>query len=123
MISDREGCVVPLKRTNFADSQRVVCRTAGEFLVLGVSLPAFFFFFAFLEFLNIGEQIKQLSKSIKKKKTRFLARSELCVFTGSLPGGRHGNPLEYSCLENPVDRGAWRATVHGVTKNRTQLSG
>ena len=39
------------------------------------------------------------------------------------PGGGHGNPLEYSCLENPVDREAWRATVHGVTKNRTQLSG
>ena len=37
------------------------------------------------------------------------------------PGGGHGNPLQYSCLENPVDRGAWRATVHGVTKSRTQL--
>ena len=48
MISDREGCVVPLKRTNFADSQRVVCRTAREFLVLGVSLPASFFFFCLL---------------------------------------------------------------------------
>ena len=43
---------------------------------------------------------------------------------GSIPGlGRsragHGNPLQYSCLENPKDRGAWGATVHGVTKNRT----
>ena len=35
------------------------------------------------------------------------------------PGGRHGNPLQYSCLENPMDRGAWRATVHGVTKSQT----
>ena len=35
------------------------------------------------------------------------------------PGGRHGNPLQYSCLENPVDRGAWWATVHGVTESRT----
>ena len=35
------------------------------------------------------------------------------------PGGGHGNPLEYSCLENPVDRGAWRATVRGVTKSWT----
>ena len=33
----------------------------------------------------------------------------------------HGNPLQYSCLENPMDRGAWRATVHGVAKSRTQL--
>ena len=32
------------------------------------------------------------------------------------PGGRHSNPLQYSCLENPRDRGAWWATVHGVTK-------
>ena len=32
------------------------------------------------------------------------------------PGGGHGNPLQYSCLENPMDRGAWKATAHGVTK-------
>ena len=37
------------------------------------------------------------------------------------PGGGHGNPLQYSCLENPMNRGAWRATVHGVTKSRTGL--
>ena len=30
------------------------------------------------------------------------------------PGGRHGNPPQYACLENPMDRGAWQATVHGV---------
>ena len=34
----------------------------------------------------------------------------------SIDGEEHGNPLQYSCLENPLDRGAWRATVHGVTK-------
>ena len=34
-------------------------------------------------------------------------------------GGGHGNPLQYSCLENPMERGAWRATVHGVAKSRT----
>ena len=38
------------------------------------------------------------------------------------PGGRHGNPLQYSCLENSMDRGAWQATVHGVAKSQTQLS-
>ena len=37
------------------------------------------------------------------------------------PGGSHGNPLQYSCLENLMDRGAWWATVHGVTKNQTRL--
>ena len=36
--------------------------------------------------------------------------------SGRSPGGGHGNPLKYSCLENPMDRGAWGATVHGVTK-------
>ena len=40
---------------------------------------------------------------------------------GSSPEGGHGNPLQYSHLENPVDRGAWRAIVHRVTKSQTQL--
>ena len=47
---------------------------------------------------------------------------------GRSPGGGNGNPLQYPGLENPTDRGAWRATVHGVAKNpdvteHTQLSG
>ena len=41
---------------------------------------------------------------------------------GRSPGGGHGNPLQYSCLENPMDRGAWWATVHGVSKSRTLLN-
>ena len=41
---------------------------------------------------------------------------------GISPGGGHGNPLKYSCLENPMDSGAWQATVHGVAKSRTWLS-
>ena len=41
---------------------------------------------------------------------------------GRPPGEGNGNPLQYSCLENPMDRGAWWATVHGVTKSRTRLS-
>ena len=40
---------------------------------------------------------------------------------GRSPGGGHGNPLQYSCLENPTDRGVWQAIVHGVTKSRTWL--
>ena len=39
--------------------------------------------------------------------------------SGRSPGGGHGNPLQYSCLENPMDRGAWWATVHGVANSRT----
>ena len=48
--------------------------------------------------------------------------------TGSITGlgrsseGGNGNPLQYSCLEKPMDRGAWQATVHGVAKSRTRLS-
>ena len=37
--------------------------------------------------------------------------------SGRCPGGGHSNPLQYSCLENPMDGGAWRATVHGVTES------
>ena len=41
---------------------------------------------------------------------------------GRLPAEGNGNPLQYSCLENLMDRGAWWATVHGVTKSWTRLS-
>ena len=41
---------------------------------------------------------------------------------GRAPGAGTGNPLQYSCLENPMDRGAWRATVHGVAKSWTRQS-
>ena len=39
---------------------------------------------------------------------------------GRSPGGGHGNPLQYSCLESPMDKGAWKATVHGVAQSQTQ---
>ena len=41
--------------------------------------------------------------------------------SGRSPGGGHGNPLQYSCLENPMYREAWRATVHRVAKSQTQV--
>ena len=41
---------------------------------------------------------------------------------GRSPGERNGNPLQYSCLVNPMDRGVWRAIVHGVTKNQSRLT-
>ena len=41
--------------------------------------------------------------------------------SGRSPGGWHGNPLQYSCLENPMNKGAWRATIHGVAKSQTGL--
>ena len=42
--------------------------------------------------------------------------------SGRSPGEENGTPLQYSCLENPMDGGAWWATVHGVTKGQTRLS-
>ena len=41
--------------------------------------------------------------------------------SGRSPGGGHDNPLQYSCLENPMNRRAWQTTVHGVAKSRTEL--
>ena len=41
--------------------------------------------------------------------------------SGRSPGGEHSNPPQYSCLENPMDRGAWRAILHRVSKSQTGL--
>ena len=41
--------------------------------------------------------------------------------SGIFPGERNGNPLQYTCLENPMDRGVWHAIVHGVAQSQTQL--
>ena len=46
----------------------------------------------------------------------------LIPLSGRSPGGGNGNPIQYSCLENPMDRGTWWAAVRGVTKSQTQLS-
>ena len=42
--------------------------------------------------------------------------------SGRSPGEGNGNPLQYSCLENPMDRGAWQSIIHGITKSLTQLN-
>ena len=42
--------------------------------------------------------------------------------SGRSPGRGHGNPLQYSCLENPLDRGAWWAPIHGVTESYTTVA-
>ena len=57
-----------------------------------------------------------LSDSVVKN---LLAVGDLGSIPGSerFPGERNGNPLQCSCLENPMDRGAWKAAVHGVTKS------
>ena len=55
----------------------------------------------------------------KKKKNPPVNAGDLVSIKGSerSPGGRNGNPLQYSCLGNTMDRGAWQATVYGFTKD------
>ena len=51
----------------------------------------------------------------------YIREEDLTPGLGRSPGGGHGNPLQYSDLENPMFRGAWQATVHRVAKSWTQL--
>ena len=57
-----------------------------------------------------------------KKSTCNAGGAGVIAGLGRSPGGGYGNPLQYSCLENSMDRGAWQATVHGVAKSQTGLS-
>ena len=60
--------------------------------------------------------------SVGKESTCNAEDLGLIPGSGRSPGGGHGNPLQYSCLENPRDRGAWWTTVHGVAQSQTWLS-
>ena len=53
-----------------------------------------------------------------KESVRSVGDVGLIPGLGRSPGGGHGNPLQYACLENPMDRGAWQATVHGFAQSR-----
>ena len=64
-----------------------------------------------------------LGGSDGKESAHFVRDLDLIPGLGRSPGGGHGNPLQYSFLENPMDRGAWQATVHGGEKNQVQLRG
>ena len=57
-----------------------------------------------------------------KESTCNAADASLIPGLGRSPGEGNGNPLQYSCLENPMDRGAWRAIIHGVTRVRHDLA-
>ena len=60
-------------------------------------------------------------KNLPANQYRRRKRGGFDPWVGKIPGGGHGNPLQYSCLEHPTDRGAWWATVNGVTKSQTGL--
>ena len=65
-----------------------------------------------------------MAQWLKKKKIRPVNVGDVGLIpeSGRSSGGGNGNPLYYSCLENPMHRGTWRAIVHGVAKSWTQLS-
>ena len=69
---------------------------------------------------------QKLNNSIITRRTLHIAVSNSRNFCNQVcwsTGEGNGTPFQYSCLENPMDRGAWWATVHGVAKSRTQLRG
>ena len=59
--------------------------------------------------------------SVSKESASNAGDPGLIPGLGRFPGEGNGNPLQYSCLENPMDRGAWQATVHGVARIRHSL--
>ena len=72
--------------------------------------------------LEPTENIASLVAYLVKDATCHAGDEHSIPGLGRSPGKGNGNPLQYSCLENSMDRGAWQATVHGVTKNQTRLS-
>ena len=77
------------------------------------SMMLFFFFLIFLDFPG-GSEVKVSACNP--------GNLGLIPGSGRSPGEGNGNPLQYSCLENPMDRGVWEVTVHGVTKSWTWLN-
>ena len=71
----------------------------------------------------VAQMVKRLP-AMREIPVQSLGREDLGSIhgLGRSPGEGNGNPLQYSCLENHMDRGAWWATVHGVTKYQTRLS-
>ena len=76
---------------------------------------SFFFFFFSWDIVSVGD-------SDGKESACNVRDLGSVPGLGRSPGGGHGSPLQYSCLENPMDRGTWQAAVHGVAKSWTRLS-
>ena len=71
---------------------------------------------------SINEWIKKMWCVYTRTHTHTHTHTHTIEYYSAVKGEGNGNPLQYSCLENSIDRGAWWATVHGVPKNQTRLS-
>ena len=80
------------------------------------------FFYTSSEFLSAAFFLHVLYLVISKASACSAGDLGSIPGSGRSPGEGNGNPLQHSCLENPMDGGAWWATVHRVVKSRTQLS-
>ena len=76
----------------------------------------------FILYFPVMESIGFLGGSVVKESACSAGEPDSIPGLGRSPGEGNGTPLQYSCLENPMDRGAWWAIDHGVTKNETRLS-
>ena len=102
--------------------------TTGLFEVLYCQIKVFFFIFWVYLFLCTyylyEKYYKLLEYSIAGSPANAgdLRDPGLIPWSGRFPGGWHGNPLQDSCPEDPMDRGIWKVPVHGMTKHQTRLS-
>ena len=69
-----------------------------------------------------GADVPSSVLAVSVKRPLFSPGRSPCGFLECILGEGNGTPLQYSCLENPMDGGAWKAAVHGVTEGRTRLS-
>ena len=110
------------------DQIQVSC-TAGGFFTIWATREALtltlrnYEFYSFLS-VKIFRGASQVVLAVKNLPANAgnIKRHGFDTWSGRSSGGGNGNPLQYSCLENSVHRGAWRATVHRVAKSRTWLS-
>ena len=115
-----EGNGTPLQYSCLENSMD---RGAWQATVHGVAesrtrLSDFTFTFTLAEIFPVA----QMAKKNEKNKITSLRYIFNYVIPQEVVGEGNGSPLQYSCLENPMDGGAWQATVHGVAKSRTRLS-
>ena len=109
------------KGWSWAEPFRIRFTLSGDFLYLiyifGGSPPSAISLILLTLFMNGGWMVKSLSPKARDRRDMGLT-----LESGKSPGGRNGNIIQYSCLENSTDTGGWWATVYGVTKSRRWLS-